>query len=71
MLPEVDSLPDVARVYAMARVGRGIVGSEKMTGFRTRQSLNQKCLVCTLPAAASTGVARTDYHHITRDWKQN
>ena len=31
MLPDVDGLPDVARVYAMARWGRGIVGSEKTT----------------------------------------
>ena len=31
MLPDKDGLPDVAKVYAMARGGRGIVGSKKTT----------------------------------------
>jgi hypothetical protein len=30
-LPDVDELPDVAKMYAMARGGRSIVGSEKTT----------------------------------------
>ena len=48
-----------------------LVGSEKTPGSRTQWSLNQKCLVCTLPAAASMGVARTDHYYITRDREQN
>ena len=31
MLPDVDELPDVAKTYAMARGGKGIIGSEKTT----------------------------------------
>ena len=33
-LPDVDELPDVAKMYAMARGGRSIVGSEKTTSPR-------------------------------------
>ena len=37
MLPDKDGLPDVAKVYAMARWGKGIIESEKTTRPTCRQ----------------------------------